>query len=294
MSDAVIYDRGYRSYEGEIGGRNTTRKAIVVDGIRRILGLRRKARRKVLPWGLLALSMLMSGILVGVHFAAGSIDESFRQGLPRYAELFDLFSRLAFLFIAVTGPELIAPDRSQGVLSVYFSRPMTVADYLTGKLLAFVSVTSIIYLVPQISLHLGLAALNQDGFLAYLGENLDVLWKVPAVTIAFIAIHGGILAVLVSYINRTGWAAAAFLGTVIAGGNLAGVISEASFSGARYFALLAFDHHPRYVRDWLFDSDLGEYAPELAGFSPWVSVAVIAFVSLTGGFWMVRRYRRLA
>lgn len=294
MSDAVIYDRGYRKYEGELGGRGTTRRAIVADGIRRILGLRRKTRRKVLPWSLLALSLLMAGILVGLHFAAGSIDEAIREGLPQYAELFDLFSRLALLFIAVTGPELIGPDRSQGVLSVYFSRPMTVADYLTGKLIAYVSVTSLIYLVPQIALHLGLAGLSSEGFLSYLGSNLDILWKVLAVSLGFIVIHGGVLAVLSSHIDRSGFAAAAFLGTIIAGRNLAAVISEASFPGARYFSLLALDDHPRYVRDWLFDTDVETYAPETAGFGPWVSVAAIVVVGVFGAVWMFRRYRKLA
>ena len=289
MSDAVIYDRGYRSYDGPVGGRSTTRRAIVADGIRRILGLRRKTRRKLL------LAMLMAGIVVGLHFAAGSISAAIAEGLPQYAELFDLFSRLALLFIAVTGPELIGPDRSEGVLSVYFSRPMTVGAYLMSKRAAFVAVTSFIYLVPQIALHLGLASLSADGFLAYLGGNLDVLWKIAAVSLAFIAVHGGVLAVITSHIDRTGFAAAAFLGTIIAGRNLAEVIAEASFPAARWFSLLALDDHPRYVRDWLFDSDVGGvYAPEAAGFGPWVSVAVIAIVGVGGALWMLQRYRRLA
>ena len=294
MSDAVIYDRGYRAYDGEVGGRGATRRAIVVDGVRRILGLRRKAKRKILPWTLLALSVLMGAILIGLHFAAGSIDAAIREGLPQYGELFDLFSRLALLFIAVTGPELIGPDRSEGVLSVYFSRPMTVADYLTGKLIAYVSVTSLIYLVPEYGFHLGLAGLSTDGFLSYLAGNLDVLWMIPAVALCFIVIHGGVLAVLSSYIDRSGFAAAAFLGIIIAGRNLAEVVSGAGFPGARYLSLLAFDDHPRYVRDWIFDIDLGSYAPEVAGFDPWVSLLMVAVVGIGGGLWMLTRYRRLA
>lgn len=294
MSDAVIYDRGYRAYDGEVGGRGATRRAIVVDGVRRILGLRRKAKRKILPWALLALSVLMGAILIGLHFAAGSIDAAIREGLPQYGELFDLFSRLALLFIAVTGPELIGPDRSEGVLSVYFSRPMTVGDYLAGKLIAYVSVTSLIYLVPEYGFHLGLAGLSADGFLSYLGANLDVLWMIPAVALCFIVIHGGVLAVLSSYIDRSGFAAAAFLGIIIAGRNLAEVVSGAGFPGARYLSLLAFDDHPRYIRDWIFDVDLGSYAPEAAGFDPWVSMLMVAVVGVGGGLWMLTRYRRLA
>ncbi len=294
MTDAVIYDRGYRAYEGELRGRSGTRRAIVRDGIRRILGLRRKARRKVLPWGLLSIGLLMAAVLVGQLFLFGSLAGAIAEGLPSYAELFDLYSRISLLFLAVSIPELLGPDRGQGVLSVYFSRPMTVADYLTGKALAFLLMASSIYLVPQMAYHLGAAALHDGGFLAYLGANLDILWKVTAATLGFVLVHGGVLAVVSAYVDRSAFGAATFLGVVIAGGNLAGVLSRASFPGARYASLLALDDHPRYLRDWIFDRDLGAYWPERAGFDPWVSLAVIVVVALGGGVWVYRRYRRLA
>ena len=110
------------------------RRAIARDGIRRILGLRRKARRKILPWSLLVIGVVMAAVIIGLHFVAGSIAAGAEEGLPTYPDLFDLYSWVALLFIAVTGTELLIPDRTQGVLSVYFSRPMRVGDYLTGKL----------------------------------------------------------------------------------------------------------------------------------------------------------------
>ncbi len=54
------------------------------------------------------------------------------------------------------------------------------------------------------------------------------------------------------------------------------------------------DDHPRYVRDWIFGSDLGSYWPERAGFDPWLSLAVIVVVAVAGSAWVYRRYRRLA
>lgn len=294
MTDAVIYDRGYKAYDGERLGRGATRRAIVKDGIRRILGIRRKARRKVLPWSLLAIGLLMAAVLVGQLFLLGSLAGAAAEGLPSYPELFDLYSRIALLFLAITIPELLGPDRAQGVLSVYFSRPMSVADYLTGKVAAYVVMAAAIYLVPQTLFHLGAAALAENGFLSYLGANLDVLWKVSAAALGFILIHGGLLAVVGAYVDRTSFAAATFLGILLAGGNLAGVISEAAFPGARFASLLALDDHPRYVRDWIFDSDLGSYWPERAGFDPWVSLAVIVVVAVAGSAWVYRRYRRLA
>lgn len=294
MSDAVIYDRGYRRYEGELLGRSATRRAIVRDGVRRILGLRRKARRKVLPWALLSIGLLMAAVLVGQLFVFGSLGGAVEEGLPSYPQLFDLYSRIALLFLAITIPELLGPDRSQGVLSVYFSRPLTVGDYLRAKATAYLIMAGGIYLVPQMLFHLGAAALAEEGFLGYLGGNLDVLWKVAAAALGFILVHGGVLAIVGSHIDRTSFGAATFLGILLAGGNLAGILSEAGFTGSRYASLLALDDHARYVRDWIFDVDLGRYWPERAGFEPWVSLVVILVVALFGSMWTYRRYRRLA
>jgi ABC-2 type transport system permease protein len=293
-SGAVIYDRGYRSYEGERRGRGAIRRAIARDGIRRILGLRRKARRKILPWSLLVIGVVMAAVIIGLHFVAGSISAGIAEGLPSYPNLFDLYSRVALLFIAVTGPELLIPDRTQGVLSVYFSRPMRVSDYLTGKVLAYLTVAGAIYIVPQILLHVGLAALSEDGFLAYLGSNLDILWKVPVVALGFLAVHGGLLAILSSLIDRTGFAAAAYLAILTAGNGIAGVIAAADFPGSNFVALLALDDHARVVRDWVFDVSLGLYRPEEAGFEPWVSAVAIAMVALIGSWFAYRRYREQA
>lgn len=294
MSDAVIFDRGYRSYAGELRGRAGVRAAIVKDGVRRILGLRRKARRKILPWGLLGIGVLMAAVFIGLQFVAGSISAAIAEGLPSYPELFDVYSRVSLLFLAVTVPELLGPDRAQGVISVYFSRPMSVLDYLGSKGVAYLLVASSIYLVPQTAFHLGRAGLSDDGFLSYLGSNLDVLWKILVATLAFVLVHGGVLAVISAYIDRTPFAAATFLGILIAGGGIAGEVAEASFAGARYFSLLAFDAHARYVRDWVFDADLDRYPPEVAGFEPWVSAMVIVAIALIGSIWVYRRYRRLA
>ncbi len=294
MSDAVIYDRGYRTYDGELAGRSAVRRAIVKDGVRRTLGIRRKARRKILPWTLLAVGLLMAAVLIGQLFLFGSLAGAVAEGLPSYAELFDIYSRIALLFLAITIPELLGPDRSQGVLSVYFSRPMSVGDYLGSKATAYLLIASSIYLIPQLAYHFGAAALASEGFFGYLTQNLDILWKVPAATLGFLLIHGGVLAVISAHIDRTSFAAATFLGILLGGGNLAGVVSQASFPGARYASLLALDDHPRYIRDWIFDRDLDTYWPETAGFDPWVSVVVVTGVAVAGYLWVYHRYRRLA
>lgn len=294
MTDQVIYDRGYRTYDGERTGPAGARWAVYKDGIRRVLGLGRKARNKVYPWLMIAISLAMAAVVIGVHWLIGDIAESLAEGaVPSYGELFDLYSWIGLLFIAFAGPWLLIPDRTGGVLSVYFSRPLTVDGYLSAKVGAFATVVGAIYVVPQIVLHIGLGLIARDGFLTYMGDNLDVLWKVPVITLAFVGIHGALALLLSAYINRPGIAAAAFLGVLIPGRFIAAQISEAGFAGARWTSLLAFDHLPRIIRDDLF-RDTVTYPAETAGFDGWTAAAVIAVTLAISTVVVRNRYRKLA
>jgi ABC-2 type transport system permease protein len=289
----VIYDRGYRKYDGPRTGPSGARTAVYKEGLRRILGLGRKARQKVFPWSLISIAIIAAAVFIGVHWAIGDIAESVGQGVPSYGGLFDFYSAISLLFIAFAGPQLLIPDRTKGVLSVYFSRPLTVDGYLTSKTAAFSTLVGAIYIVPQLVLHLGLALISDDGFLPYLGDNLDILWKVPVTTLSFVAIHGAVVISLSAVINRVGIAAPAFLGLLTAGGGIAGRVSEAPFAGARWASLLALDHHPRIIRDHLF-GDTVEYPAEAAGFEVWMSIIVIVVAVALALVFVRARYRRLA
>ena len=293
MTDQVIFDRGYRTYDGPRSGPSGARKAVFKDGVRRVLGLGRKARLKIFPWSLITIAVIAAAVFIGVHWAIGNIDESFRQGVPTYGGLFDFYSAISLLFIVLAGPLLLIPDRNSGALSVYFSRPLTVDGYLGAKVGAFATVVGAIYIVPQLLLHIGLGLISSDGFLTYFTDNLDVLWKVPVTTAAFVALHGSIVFVLSTAISRTGIAAAVFFGLTTAGSGIAAGVSSLDFPGSDWISLLAIDQHPRIIRDYLFE-DTVEYPAEAAGFEVWVSVVfIMALVALA--VWFVRsRYRKLA
>lgn len=293
MTDQVIYDRGYRIYDGERTGPAGARKAVYKDGIRRVLGLGRKAREKIFPWMMISIALAMAAVIIGVHWFIGDLAESIGQGVPSYGELFDLYSWIGLLFIAFAGPWLLIPDRTRGVLSVYFSRPLTVDGYLSSKFGSFATVVGAIYLVPQLVLHIGLGLISDDGFLAYMGDNLDILWKVPVTALAFVAMHGALAFLLSAMINRPGISAAAYLGVLVPGRFIAEQISQASFPGARWTSLLAFDHLPRIIRDALF-RDTVTYPAEAAGFGGWTAAAVIAIAVVASAFVVRSRYRRLA
>ena len=293
MTNQVIYDRGYRTYDGPRTGPTGARRAVYRDGIRRVLGLGRKARLKIFPWSLITIAVIAAAVFIGIHWAIGNIQESLREGIPTYGGLFDFYSGISLLFIALAGPQLLAPDRTSGALSVYFSRPLTVDGYLGAKVGAFATVVGAIYIVPQLVLHLGLALIADEGFLPYMGDNLDVLWKVPVTTLAFVGLHGAIIFILASVISRPGIAAAAFLGLIVAGSGVAAGVAAAGFTGSRWIALLSIDQHPRIIRDYFF-GDTVEYPAEVAGFDPWVSGLVILVILAFAVVFVRSRYKKLA
>lgn len=293
MTNPVIYDRGYRKYDGPRLGPPGARRAIFKDGIRRVLGLGRKARMKVLPWTLISIGLIIAVALIATHWITGNISESVREGVPSYGEMFDIYGWIALLFIALAGPQLIIPDRTKGVLSVYFSRPLTVDGYLGSKLASFFVVAGLIYIVPQLLLHIGFGLISSDGFLPYMGDNLDILWKVAVTTLSFLTLHGALVFGISAFIDRQGIAAATLLGLFMATRPVAEQIADASFPGARYFSLLALDHHPRIIRDFLFNNTV-EYPAEAAGFDVWVSVVVIVVLTVVSAVVVRSRYRRLA
>lgn len=291
--DAVIFDRGYRSYEEVRLGRRGAITAVVREGFRRVLGLRRKARRKVLPWGLIVATLVSASILIVLHWVIGNVPGEPVE-IPEHGEYFDLISRITLLFAALAGPQLLVPDRTEGVLSVYLSRPLRMVDYLIAKAGALVALMLAFFLVPQLALHLGLAAVSDEGFLAYLGNHLDVLWKVPAAALVFTAVYAALALALAAVIPRVGIAAGVFLGGMIIFNASARILIDLDgLPGARFAAFLAFEQFPRVVRDWIFDISTVVYIPARAGFEPWASLVAAGVLLLLCSGVMWAQYRRL-
>ncbi|MCQ3802806.1 MAG: hypothetical protein OXC98_06820 [bacterium] len=293
---AIILDRGYRNYEGPRTGRRGAMRAIVKEGYRRVLGLRRKAKGKLFPWTLIALALGSAVVMVAIEWVSSTLPVSLDTSdlFPRYAGYFDFISNVALLFAAFAGPQLLVPDRTHGVLNVYFSRPMGVRDYLVAKGATFAAVILSFWLVPQLVLHLGYAALSPAGFLSYLGKTTDILWKVPAAALVYFALHASLAFLAASFAKRVGTAAASFI-AVLLGLNLVAVLFQEASSapGARWTSLLALEQHPRYVRDWIFDLDSSAVIPAQAGFDPQASLLVVIGLAVISVLLVSWRYRRL-
>lgn len=134
MSQAAgeLYDLGYQHYQGPREGRMRARKDVFADGVRTTLGLGHGPLAKILP--ILFFGAAMAPAIVMAIIAAqtqGLLD------LPDHADYYQTVSIILIIFAALVAPELLCPDRRNGVISLYLVRPLTTTDYVAARWLAF-------------------------------------------------------------------------------------------------------------------------------------------------------------
>ena len=288
MAEGVVFDLGYRPHEGERLGRSGARRALYKDGLRRVLGLRRKMRRKVFPLVLMAVSILPALFFVALSVVAGEFDQTVDFfGHPQY---FDLTGSMALIFIALAAGELLIPDRVHGTLQVYASRPLTTVDYLIGRGAALFTVVVSFLWLPHLVLFLGRAWVSSEGFGSYVTSEAGVLLTTLAASVVYFAAFAPLAFAVASVSKRAAIAAGVFLGVITISGPTSASLVDAGFPS---LGLFAFQHHPGYVKDWILDSSTHSWIPERAGYDPILSVVVIVTVAVASWLVVLFRQRRI-
>ena len=289
----AVYDRGYRPYEGERGGRGATRWALWRLTVRRALGLRRSWRQKVLPWSLLGLTMIPAAIDIGVRWLTrdtpvGDVGFEFIT-FREYVGV----SNMLLLFVAVSAPDVVCPDRRNRVLPLIFARPLTGDDYVLAKVGGIFSIVFGFGFLPQVLLYVGQLLVHDQGALDYVQANGDVLWKVP-ISVALLALFYASVAVAVaSLTDRRIVGGLAFLGTLLIPSIFAGILGEASLPEGTILAVFNLLNLPLVLRDLVF---LGEIDPvgeqALSAVDGGGLAAVVLYVVVVGAslFTLHRRY----
>jgi ABC-2 type transport system permease protein len=225
----AVYDRGYRPYDGPRGGRSAVLRALWKASVRRALGLRRSWRQKLLPWLLLAIVSVPATVQVGVAYLTRD-NPRFNIEFITYREYVGVSTAL-LLFVGITAPDIICPDRRQRVLPLILSRPLTGTGYALAKLGAITTIVFAFGLLPQIVLFLGQMLVSKSGSMAYARANAEALWQVP-IAVAALAVYYSTIGVAVSSLTTRRIAAAAiFIGLMLVSGVVAGILGEVHRSG---------------------------------------------------------------
>jgi ABC-2 type transport system permease protein len=288
---AAVYDRGYRPYQGPRGGRREARLALWRLSVRRALGLRRSWRQKVAPWLLLAAATVPAVVYVGMAYSIRNDPyEMARFDFITYREYFNV-STLLVLFVALTAPDVVCPDRARRVLPLLFSRPLTGVDYVLAKVGAITTVVFGFVVVPQVVLFVG-HMLVADGALDYFTDNAEVLWQVP-VAAALFAVYYAVLGVAVaSLTDRRVVAGVAIAGVTFVSGIV--VAALAGGDGTTPFGVLNLLGLPLDLRDLVFEGELTTESA-LHDVDGGEGLAVLGYtaVVLVGAAILLHRYREI-
>ena len=293
----TVFDIGYQRYTGPREGRNRARFAVFKDGVRNALGLGRDVRAKLLPWLFMA---TLVGIALIMALVAGAMqrfvgpDAMEQLNLPSHSDYYGIASIFIFVFAAVVGPELLCPDRRNGVINLYLVRPLTGSDYIVARWCAFFFVMAMVAWLPQIVLLIGLMGGGASPW-SYLRDNwLDI----PRLLLsgAAIAAYATTLAlVTAAFTTRRAYAAVFLVGLfVITTPFTAGMASEMEGAGGQWMSMFNLSNIPVHVNDLIFGevSDVTSVAParELA---PSILVGWYFLWTLVPGAVLWLRYRRL-
>ncbi|MEV0389667.1 ABC transporter permease subunit [Nonomuraea sp. NPDC050643] len=151
-----IYDIGYRHYDGPRLGRGYSTRALAVHTLRGVFGLGRPARGKIVPFSLAAIMLVPAVVNIAALVAIQ------RQGIP-YSGLAVVMQAVVAIFLAAQAPTVVAPDLRHRTLSLYLSRPVSVAEYVAAKVAAMTVALYALIAVPLTVSYVGELIIDLPG-----------------------------------------------------------------------------------------------------------------------------------
>ena len=304
-----VYDLGYRRYDGPREGRMRAHRALWINGVRTVLGIGRGWGSKVLPVVLFV--CVMTPAVVSAIIASVVGLEDFE--LFRHAEYYAIVSIVLALFAAITAPELLCPDRRDGVIGLYLVRPLTRTDYVAARWFAFLSVTLTFVLAGQVVLFAGLVLAATEP-LEYVKDNwLDV----PRFLVAGAAVAAFATTIplaVAAFTTRRAYATAFVIAVFIISGAAAGILTSetdceisvttveevetcdyVTGDAAKWLSLLDIFGVPTLVNDLIFPGEtFGESGQASSQLHAAVPVAWYLILVSSLGFTLWWRYRSLS
>ncbi len=151
--EARIFDEGYRRYDGTRRGEAAAVRSLWAHTVQRIMGLRRSARHKVLPFVSVVIAYLPAVAFIGILSLLPA--DRTRDFVPSYPQYYGFISAAILLFVVFSAPEALCPDRRYRSLSLYLASPLTRDTYLLAKAAAVGTVLTFVTTGPQLLLLVG-------------------------------------------------------------------------------------------------------------------------------------------
>ena len=323
QSGGEVFDLGYQHYDGPREGRVRALKALWVNGVRTALGLGRGSRAQVLPI-LLFVSVMAPAVILVLVVSQGA------ENIPGHADYYRIVSIILLLFSAIIAPELLCPDRRDGVIYLYLVRSLTATDYVAGRWLAFFSITLTLVYSGQVVLLVGLVLAAADP-VQYIQDNWLDVPRFLAAGLVVAAFTTTLPLAVSAFTTRRAYASVFVIGIFIISLPVAAILTgtECHFEGrdeegvvievgggdvaqtgeslvfteecrpitgesAKWLALIDIGQVPIHVSDIIFneesESEIGMVVAELPSYVP---VGWYLLLTVVPGIVLVWRYRRI-
>jgi ABC-2 type transport system permease protein len=286
QAGAQLFGLGYRRYDGPRREPAWAILTLAVFTSKRVLGLGRGARHKILPAITLAIAYIPALVSAGV---AALSDGLLEEDLFTYGEYtFIIVSALA-LFAALVAPEALCPDRRSGLLGLYLAGPLDRNRYLAAKAAGVFATMLAITLGPLLFM---LSAFVVAGYGPSAGDTPLLLLRIVAVGIATAAIFTAVAMAVSSFTTRRAAAAVAVILLLFVPPIVAGAAVE-SAGAPEELDLISFAFVPTELSYRIFgETGEGDGPPITEVSTGLIAAGLVAWV-LAGALVCWLRYRRI-
>jgi ABC-2 type transport system permease protein len=283
-AEAEIRDVRYGTYAGERRGRGAAVLSLARWGALRSLGARRGWKAKAVPITLILLAIAPAVIVLGVRaLFADQTGIDLTEALP-FSGYQAIIGVVILLFAGITTPELLCPDRRDGMLQLYFSTAVSRGEYLAGRVIGAIAPLLLVTMVPMLVLYAGILVFEEHP-VGYLEDNWAELPRIVAAGV-ILAVYYGLVGLAVSSLTgRRAFAIGGYLLLLVAPTLLSALLQEA-FDGAEELDLISLSTLPIGFAGEIFPDARDEIPNSLGEFAVAYLVVVAAAIVV-----LLRRYR---
>ncbi|MEV6973485.1 ABC transporter permease [Kitasatospora sp. NPDC093806] len=286
----VIHDIGYRGYTGPRLGRAYAARSLFTQSLRAAYGLGRSGKSKVLPMMVLGAVTVPAVIIVAVAVVAKA--EKLPVDYPQYLSTIGL---VVSIFLASQAPVLFSRDLRHHTVPLYFSRPITRADYVRAKFAAMAGAQLLLMLAPLLVLYVG-SLLIGLGF----GDQTEHFLYGLVAAVLYALVPTSVAVVIAAATPRRGFGVAAIMGYLAVSTVVVGVVVGISIDGpdggisdsAQWVALLSPGGLVESLTNELFDLGSGLQRMHAPGGLGVLVFSAVAAGMVAGSYrLLLRRYR---
>lgn len=214
---AQIADRRFQHYDGPRRGVGYAFLRLYVHSVGWVLGLKRSARYKIVPALFLLAAFAPAAVIVVVATVAPPGIQ-----LPTYSDYYAFTLPPIYIFVAITMPELICPDRRHGTVRMYMTSNLNPVSYLAAKVAAGWSVLAIATVLPVLLLFGGYALFGHGP--SDLGDAARTAVQIIGAGLELAVFYATIALAISSLTDRNSFASAGIILTFILSGAALGIL----------------------------------------------------------------------